>query len=245
MDPDYFVGLDLGPASQLTGLAVVERSWKPSPGALDRLQSHYAVRHLHRWPVQTSYQSIAADLATLVRTPPLKSPVLVVDMTSVGRAVVELLKRSELDVWLRPVIITGGHGTSNGDGGALCVPKKDLVSCLQVVLQSRRLQIAPSLSQSKVLAEELLAFRMKTTIPANETLESWRERDHDDLVLAVALAVYWAERHSSYPVPPKSEPVITSHRSMADRVYGPSNAARRGLFGLGRRRSMGGPSFGV
>jgi hypothetical protein len=29
---------------------------------------------------------------------------------------------------------------------------------------------------------------------ALETLESWRERDHDDLVMAVALAAWVAER---------------------------------------------------
>jgi hypothetical protein len=29
---------------------------------------------------------------------------------------------------------------------------------------------------------------------ANESFESWRERDHDDLVLAVALAAWGAER---------------------------------------------------
>jgi hypothetical protein len=28
------------------------------------------------------------------------------------------------------------------------------------------------------------------TAAANETFEAWRERDHDDLVLALALALY-------------------------------------------------------
>jgi hypothetical protein len=41
-----------------------------------------------------------------------------------------------------------------------------------------------------VLAEELLLFRVKMTLSVNETFEAWRERDHDALVLALALALY-------------------------------------------------------
>jgi hypothetical protein len=42
--------------------------------------------------------------------------------------------------------------------------------------------------------QELLAFRVKVTASANETFEAWRERDHDDLVLAVATAAWVGER---------------------------------------------------
>jgi hypothetical protein len=34
------------------------------------------------------------------------------------------------------------------------------------------------------------AFRAKVTLAGNETFEAWREHDHDDLVLEVALALY-------------------------------------------------------
>jgi hypothetical protein len=49
--------------------------------------------------------------------------------------------------------------------------------------------IAEGLPLTAVLAEELAAFRVKVTPAGNETFEAWRERDHDDLVLAVALAL--------------------------------------------------------
>jgi hypothetical protein len=42
--------------------------------------------------------------------------------------------------------------------------------------------------------QELLAFRVKVAASANETFEAWRERDHDDLVLAVAVAAWTGER---------------------------------------------------
>ena len=35
---------------------------------------------------------------------------------------------------------------------------------------------------------------MKITLAANETFSAWRERDHDDLVLAVALASWVGEQ---------------------------------------------------
>jgi len=42
------------------------------------------------------------------------------------------------------------------------------------------------------LARELETFQVKLTEAGNETFESWRERDHDDLVLAVALVCWGA-----------------------------------------------------
>jgi hypothetical protein len=229
---DFIVGLDLGQAIDFTALAVVERAWKPHPNLPDRLESHYSVRYLRRWPLKTSYTAVAADVAVLVRTPPLNCPAVAVDQTGVGRAVIDLLRKSELHAWLRPILITAGHATTFGDDGAWHVPKKELVSCLQVLLQARRLQVAP-LPERELLIQELLNFRVKITAAANETFESWRERDHDDLVLAVGLAIFWGERHASPPQTLDVRGLAIRHLSLAERIHGPSNAAKRGLFGLG------------
>jgi hypothetical protein len=57
------------------------------------------------------------------------------------------------------------------------------------------LKIAPALREAKTLTKELQTFRVKVSLAkANESFEAWRERDHDDLVLAVAMAVWLAER---------------------------------------------------
>jgi hypothetical protein len=40
----------------------------------------------------------------------------------------------------------------------------------------------------------MAAFQVKITAAGNETFESWRERDHDDMVLAVVLACWAASR---------------------------------------------------
>jgi len=72
------------------------------------------------------------------------------------------------------------------------VVKKRLVGAVQIPLQSGRLRFAEALDLTPVLVKEMEAYRLKVTVVRDETFEAWRERDHDDLVLALALAVYVA-----------------------------------------------------
>ena len=74
------------------------------------------------------------------------------------------------------------------------VPKRDLVAAVQVLLQNSRLKIAPELELAPVLKKELLNFRVKIDPrTAHDSYEHWREGDHDDLVLATALACWYCE----------------------------------------------------
>jgi hypothetical protein len=67
------------------------------------------------------------------------------------------------------------------------------VSTVQVMLQNRRLEVAGTLPEAATLVSELQGFQMKFTAAASVQYEAWREGVHDDLVLAVALAVYVGE----------------------------------------------------
>ncbi|HEY7309269.1 MAG TPA: hypothetical protein VH643_07940 [Gemmataceae bacterium] len=69
-----------------------------------------------------------------------------------------------------------------------------LISKLQVLLQARRLQVARTLPEAAVLVKELENFRVKITAARPETFASWREGQHDDLVLAAALAAWLGEQ---------------------------------------------------
>jgi hypothetical protein len=185
MGVEYFSGLDLGQTTDPSALAVVERITQPHPTKPRHTVHHFAVRHLHRWPLGTSYPQVVADVKTMFASPPLKDTVLAIDRTGVGRAVVDQFVSAGISASLRPLTITGGEKSSAGS-----VAKKDLVSAVQVPLQDRRLKIASGLPLASVLAEELAVFRVKMTEAGNETYGAWRERDHDDLVLAVALALW-------------------------------------------------------
>jgi hypothetical protein len=91
------------------------------------------------------------------------------------------------------VIITGGTQVSH-PGPEWHVAKRELVSTVSSVLQSKRLQISKKLSEYKTLTRELQNFRVKINVATgSESFEAWRSREHDDLVLAVALALWWGE----------------------------------------------------
>jgi hypothetical protein len=134
-----------------------------------------------------------AELAEMVRRPPLCRPVLVVDQTGVGQAVIDCLVEAQLSATMVPIMITSSWGKSRTDGKQWFVPKRELVFCLQRLLRSKRIQIA-SLPERAALAQELMAFQVRVTKSGNETFAARSERDHDDLVLAVALATWWGKR---------------------------------------------------
>jgi hypothetical protein len=117
---------------------------------------------------------------------------LAVDQSGVGKSVVDMLRHSRPKATIRPVSITAG-GTTVPDGLGYRIPKKELVGIMQVLLQSRRLQVARSLPEASVLTKELENFRAKATASANDAPLEWRERPHDDLVLGVAIAAWMGE----------------------------------------------------
>ena len=186
MDTSYVMGLDLGPPNEHTALAAAEQL---CPGR----DAHYHVRHLRRWPPGTPYPRIVADVVQMTNDRPLRGALLAVDQTGVGRPVAKLLERVGGIYDLTRVVVTSGHTDSWAEDGSRLVPKRDLVGVLQVLLQSRRLQIAGQLPEAATLERELLAFRAKTPTAGAEVAEAWRERPHDDLVLAVAFACWLGE----------------------------------------------------
>jgi hypothetical protein len=185
------IGLDLGQVSDYSALSVVDTIETTDPERQQRRVKHHAVRHLHRWQLATAYTDIVEDVGKLMTQ--LPGAVLVVDATGVGRAVVDLFRKAKLPR-LVAVTITGGD-TVRHDADGCHVSKKQLVSVVQAALQTRRLKVAPTLAEAKTLQRELSTFKVKVSLAsATESFEAWREHDHDDLVLAVALAVWHAER---------------------------------------------------
>jgi Terminase RNaseH-like domain len=182
----FFVGLDLGQAQDYTAIAVIEAV---RPNHSEEKVLH--VRHLERFRDRL-YPDVADRVEILMETPELKDrSELVIDATGVGPAVTDIFKKRGR--FFREVKIHGGDAESMADG-VYRVPKRNLVSALQVALQSGTLKIAAGLDLAEVLRQELLDFRVKVSIEtAHESYGAWREGDHDDLVLAVSLAV-WSAR---------------------------------------------------
>ncbi|MFL5330038.1 MAG: hypothetical protein ACJ8C4_14125 [Gemmataceae bacterium] len=198
MSVDYVIGLDLGQAQDYTALAVMER-----PEPIREVLPVYSLRHLQRFPLGTPYTEIVPAIAKLATMKPLDSPTIVVDYTGVGRALVDMLRRAGTRSRIVPVTITGGQHVTQNEDGSYGVPKKELVTRMQLLLQARRLKVAATLPEADTLIEEMQNFRVKITMAANETFGAWREGQHDDLVLAVAVAGWWSEKFQRYTLRPE------------------------------------------
>jgi hypothetical protein len=200
---DYYVGLDLGQSADYTALAVVQKvpTYDQQTG---EHSSELHLKHLERYPLKTPYTDIADQVKSLLSGPPFTTDVLmngrvarprtelIVDKTGVGVAVTDLLKERRLG--FIAVTITGlGQKVNRHATKEYSVPKQDLVSALEVPLHKGTLKVAKGLTGWPKLREELLNFRRKqNTVTAHISYEHWRESDHDDLVLAAALACWKA-----------------------------------------------------
>ena len=182
--PRYVLGLDLGQAHDFTALCVAERT------AMSGEPPLYEIRHIDRAPLRTSYPAVVEQVGRLMASTELfERTRLVVDGTGVGRPVVDLLWQAGMRAV--SVTITSGQRVTGGLN-SWRVPKRDLVSNLQVLLQSRRLRIAADLPLAEALLDELLDFRVRVSDAGHDTWGAGRE--HDDLVLALAIACWLGER---------------------------------------------------
>lgn len=193
-----YIGLDLGQQQDYSALAVVRRDDPPAPPpapapATEQGPPRLRVTYLYRWPLGTKYGAIVSSVAQFLASPLSSSdPRLVIDGTGVGLAVLELFDAA--GVRYDAVSIHGGTTTTH-DGRLWKVAKKSLVAAVQVPLQDHRLTVEPAtMPYAKELRAELGNFRYTITAAAHEQFAAWREQDHDDLVLALALACWRATR---------------------------------------------------
>ena len=128
-------------------------------------------------------------------------------MTASGRPSVDLLTAHQL----KPIPIV----TNNSDGArrgrrSIHVPQKELVTSLSIIMAERRLQAPREAPNATALADQLREFRTK---PKTKAADIWaRDEETGELVMALALAVWWGETRLSsllkQPAPPrKIEPV--------------------------------------
>ncbi len=194
----FFMGLDLGQASDPSAIAVVERAelvgdWDAVAFARRR-EIEYRLRGLERLPLGMRYPEVEERAAHLVdRVAQQGECELLVDATGVGRPVVDHLRMSGLRCKMRAVMVTGGQ-SERSEGGFDYVPKRDLMAGLQTLFEYGELKIAKSLRHVEALKKEMADMRVKVTPAGNEQYGAWREGEHDDLVFAVALACWGAKK---------------------------------------------------
>lgn len=213
------VGVDLGQSKDPTSLAVVERVQLIVPDHLvDELQRSapgrqrliemrrelpkpdFNLRLLEQAPLGEAYPAQAQRIKRIVARPQIAEhdPRIFMDFTGVGRPMYDIMRQERVPR-LVPVTITF-QGSGTNEAGGRTVAKLDLISRLQALMHNGQLHWPDTLPLAKTFRRELIDFRVSYTAVGNATFGA-REGAHDDLVLAVALAVYGLTQVESYNYP--------------------------------------------
>jgi len=89
-----------------------------------------------------------------------------------------MLEGAGIGCELAPVTITSGEEVTN----------------LQVMLEERKLRVAGGMAEAATLVRETQEMRVKITPSGREQCAARGTGEHDDLVMAVALAAWWLKR---------------------------------------------------
>ena len=210
-DEAYICGVDLGQSMDPTAIIVLHATRTPLETWTTNEVAHtirqdieelFDVVHAERLKLGTSYPDIVAHVREVLARPPLRDGCdLVIDESGVGRAVGDMFDAAGL----RPVrvTITAGTDATPQDGRRWSVSKALLISGVDARLHSGELRFAAALGEAHALADELKDFRRHLTSAGRATYQA-RVGKHDDLVLAVAIALWWAierRRHQTHVGP--------------------------------------------
>lgn len=192
MPAHYYFGLDLGKRRNPSAVVVLERidpvlnrfDWETYLGVkkVDP-EPRFGVRYLERIPLGTSYPDVVERARELTRRPEVRErATLVVDATGVGQAVMDMIRKADLDCEVVEVSITPGSA-AHLTKGCWYVPKPDLIAAVQVMVEQGRLAFGREVAETGRLIEELMGLRRLDS-------GGWRDGAADDLAMALGLACW-------------------------------------------------------
>ena len=195
----YYVGVDLGQRRDYTAIAVIKdcvwRLEERDPVSYQfRLRRQTSLVGLRRLALGTAYGEVARVVAELSRSEKLNGRCTVcVDSTGVGWPVVEQMRKERMGGELKAVVFTGGAKARCADGH-WTVPKSELLQGLQLGFEEGSVLVAKGMKDWPALKEEMLGMRREKRVEGSRWTSLGR---HDDLVMAVALAV-WGQRRGQW-----------------------------------------------
>lgn len=210
-DPEArFRRTPIATASRVAGLfqprgVLTDALYRPPQQPRDETISVYQVGHLQRFPLGTRYPEMVRRVISIMKQLP-ERPTLIIDRTGVGGPVSDFFR--EENVPHIGISIHGGDRVSR-EGGQFNVPKRDLAGVLQVLLQTNRLKVQSTLPDADVLRSEMQNFKAKIDAQTGHDTYAadWREGQHDDLVLSVALACWFGEHGMPSPPAAATQPI--------------------------------------
>lgn len=189
----WIISADLGQANDYTAISILERiiTGNGVLGIDRRGERTINLRHIERMR-GVEYPAIVDRMKQLYLSPALidQAKAVVIDYTGLGRPVYDMMKQAGFYWSLNAISITGGNDTTAGDR-SYNVPKRELVSSLQIELQCNRLKIAKGIKEADALIEELSNFQTAISANGHDTYNG-ANGVHDDLVMSVAMGVWLA-----------------------------------------------------
>lgn len=194
----WYVGLDVGQSIDPSAICALQHQIIPGNEWIRDYKNkitrqtkteRFLVRHLERLPLGMSYPAQIQHVGSLLGREPLAGAMFALDYTGCGRPVADQFERAGL----RPqkILITAGNEVTRHGGDTWHVPKSYLVSGLESRMHSGELKVAPELTESPVLKDELRDFGRKVSESGRVTYNA-RSGAHDDLILAICIALFMA-----------------------------------------------------
>jgi hypothetical protein len=188
---ELFVGVDIGKRVDHSAIVVLALDWfegKQSPVTMAH-QLHPRVRLLHAeaLPLGSAYLDLPVRLKAIfarcqaAHTPYTPQVTLAMDATGEG-TLIELVRHAQglEKVWFHPVTITGGLSKSDLKDSYTGIPRPDLLTRLRSLFERNLIHLPLDAPGFGDLERELVHFR-----------SDGRQPEHDDLVFASALAVWF------------------------------------------------------
>lgn len=196
----FFFCVDFGGLTDYTAIAILHRvlNQEESPDGRrpiyvenPRYYSAYKLRYLERFPLGMTYPEQVEKIKTMMEHPSLHGRTqLLADVTSnvSTRQIMQDKKMNPIGIW-----ITSGRTSSPSQHG-YNVPKSELAAAINSVYQSRRIKVPYGLPFRKEYEKELEGFEPKLTDHKTLTYEAAQAAVHDDLVMAVAMGLWYGEK---------------------------------------------------
>lgn len=197
-----FFGLDVGRVVDHSALSAFVRYVFPVDNRMNTLVTKYYCVHLHRYELKTPYEVIEQDAEKWWNWADIAGfrKYFVMDMTGVGAPVLEGIRRRR--VRIVGVNLTSGMQETNPEPDQYNVPKASLTTTLLRTAQMGRFKGYESMKYWPELIGEMRPFGYKMNPDtANISYESLDEKVHDDLVISVALPIWYGERVAPYRMP--------------------------------------------
>ncbi len=188
----YFMGLDVGKVTDFSALCVLAR-WYRKVG--DEVQRQYTVTQLGQFPIGLEYVYVEEGVKQVwdkLKLLPSRT-ICMVDQTGVGSPVCDHLRHKGMRI--TGVNITGGSEVTRPNDNTYNVPKAILVTLLVSAVQTGILHLLPDLKIKDEFTKQMQNFGYQINRETGHTsYESQSSVIHDDLVIAVALALFAGEK---------------------------------------------------